>query len=108
MFFHFLSNFFPYAEAEEDASSGEEAAGKGDPFAIAGRRSARSKRGINAPPSEEEKKLPPTKRHTKAGGMSERVSGEEEGRRKRVTFFCYLFIINSNLLHLLAFLAVCI
>jgi hypothetical protein len=63
--------------------------GKGDPFADAGRRSARSKRGINAPPSEEEKKLPPSKRHTKAGGMSERVStmgGREEGESCIVLF----------------------
>jgi len=73
-------------------------AGKGDPFANAGRRSARSKRGINAPPSKQEKKLPPTKRHTKAGGMSERLSTMEPGGvRWKVLVFSPLSIHSLSL-----------
>ena len=86
-------------------------AGKGDPFADAGRLSARSKREINAPLSEEEKKLPPTKRHTKAGGMSERVSTMEPGgggmEGAGIFSVIYSFLI-STFLHLLGLIAISI
>jgi hypothetical protein len=53
---------------------------KGDPFS-GPRRSARSKRGVNAPPSPEEKKKPPTQRRTKRGTPSARVRGWNSQQR---------------------------
>eukprot|EP00952_Eustigmatos_sp_NYUAD-ZCMA_P007487 31656-Eustigmatos_ZCMA.PRE.1 len=48
--------------------------GEGDPYTLVEKKPPKSKRGINAPLPEEEKKKPSIRRRTAKGDESERVS----------------------------------